>query len=365
MAPKSTLAQLKLLVGQLERDQVGPGPRAPRGGRPSPTAQGQGWDCAFCTHGLNNFADRTACYRCQRDRTTGVVQVLGAARQQGAPRQGQLRLRSRPAKPPAVVSPPPKEVDAEATAPPEDDPIGLELATARSFLDWVRKQKPPIRDKELPAAQKRLAEAESKDKARKPPGERLQSALSRVDHRQRQADLAREAADAAEAAAQKAREESDNAAAQLKEAQRELEVAQAVHRAWGPTQATPSQPYSPPGAFAGTAGLTPQQLEVLQQISAGFQPGSPQCDLLQGLLRAAPSPPEPPSAANGKRGVAAEEPADRPGAKGGHAKASASKQAKVEAASKKESARPASRSRSRETARGHDDVAEDAGAMET
>ena len=151
------------------------------------------WDCAFCPQGHNNFAHRTFCYKCSRDRTSGEV-VGGAAVRQAA--QGSIqgaRARSRPARGQSSA-PPPKAPDTEQAQSQEDDPIAIELAAARSYVEWVRKQKQVIRDKELPQAQKRLSEAEAKDKQRKPPAERLQSALSRVDHRQRLADQAREAA---------------------------------------------------------------------------------------------------------------------------------------------------------------------------
>ena len=77
-----------------------------------------------------------------------------------------------------------------------EDPQGdaaSELATARSLHEWARKLPQPAWDKELPAAKKRLEQADGEDKKRKPPAERLQSALSRVDHRQRQAQAAKDA----------------------------------------------------------------------------------------------------------------------------------------------------------------------------
>ena len=68
-----------------------------------------------------------------------------------------------------------------------------ELAMARSLHEWARKLFQPATDKELPAARKRVEQAEGEDKKRKPPAERPQSALSRVDHRQRQAQAAKDA----------------------------------------------------------------------------------------------------------------------------------------------------------------------------
>jgi len=276
------------------------------------------WDCAFCPQGHNNFAHRTFCYKCSRDRTSGEV-VGGAAVRQAA--QGSIqgaRARSRPARGQSSA-PPPKAPDTEQAQSQEDDPIAIELAAARSYVEWVRKQKQVIRDKELPQAQKRLSEAEAKDKQRKPPAERLQSALSRVDHRQRLADQAREAASKAQEAATKAKEEAEAAETLLKEAKQELQVAQAVHRAWGPSSRAASPTgegpvYTPQAPFSGASGLSAQQLEVLQQISEGYAPGSPHSELLLGLLKgaAAQGPVPPPGPQQGPAKKAKVDPASVP-----------------------------------------------------
>ena len=285
---KGSLAELQRSIQDLNRQVQR---LQPRQARPAPAEQAN-WDCAFCALGVNNFADRTYCYKCARDRVTGVAHTAGVVKQQAGARQAHSRPRSKPAKPVASPPAPPKTQDADPPSAQEEDPVWVELAAARSYLEWVRKQKPAVKDKELPAAQKRLTEAEARDKERKPPGERLQSALSRVDHRQKQADQAKEAADSAEAAFKKAREEADAAAAQLKEAQQELQVAQSIHRTWGPSADAHDPPYSPAGALSGVSGLNAQHVEVLRQISEGFAPGTPHSDLLRELLAGAAPPPE-------------------------------------------------------------------------
>ena len=53
--------------------------------------------------------------------------------------------------------------------------------------------------------------------------------------------------------------------------------------------------YAPHAPYSGAPGLSAQQIEVLQQISEGYAPGSPHSDLLLGLLKGAaaqgPAPP--------------------------------------------------------------------------
>ena len=87
-------------------------------------------------------------------------------------------------------------------------------------------------------------------------------------------------------------------------------MAQAVHRAWGPssraTSPTGEGPvYAPQAPFSGTSGLSAQQLEVLQQISEGYAPGSPHSELLLGLLKGAaaqgPAPPPGPQQGPAKK----------------------------------------------------------------
>ena len=310
----------KLALGNIQKTLEGVAKQVQR----LQSLQGKGssgpanWDCAFCPQGHNNFAHRTFCYKCSRDRTSGEV-VGGAATRQGAQGATQgARTRSRPARGQSSA-PSPKAPDMEPAQSQEDDPIAIELAAARSYVEWVRKQKQVVKDKELPQAQKRLSEAEAKDKQRKPPAERLQSAPSKVDHRQRLADQAKEAASKAEAAATKAREEAEAAEALLKEAKQELQVAQAVHRAWGPssraTSPTGEGPvYAPQTPLSGASGLSAQQLEVLQQISEGYAPGSPHSELLLGLLKgaAAQGPAPPPGPHQGPAKKARVDPASAP-----------------------------------------------------
>lgn len=293
MAPKSAL-------GDIQRTLLGLGKQVQRlqslQGK-APAQASANWDCPHCSQGLNNFAHRSTCFKCSRDRDTGELRQEGPARSAAQGMGPSARARSRQPRAPSAAQAP-KSSDPDQGTPLEEDPVGIELAAARSYVEWVRKQKAPVRDKELPLAQKRLSEAEARDKQRKPPAERLQSALSRVDHRQRLADVAKETAATAKAAAAKAQEEAESAENLLKEAQQELQVAQAVHRAWGPAPRRSSSDsedavYAPQGSFAGTAGLTPQQLLTLQQISEGFAPGTPHSDLLQALLQGVQPPAHP------------------------------------------------------------------------
>ena len=115
----------------------------------------------------------------------------------------------------------------------QEDAIS-ELATAKSLHEWARKLPQPARDKELPAARKRLELAEGEDKKRKPPAERLQSALSRVDHCTRQAQAARDALSEARQTIGALEAECLHQDALLAKDQEELQVAQSLHQAWGP-----------------------------------------------------------------------------------------------------------------------------------
>ena len=142
---------------------------------------------------------------------------------------------------------PPSEAQRSAASPhphPKLDPMEVEdhqeeaaseLATARSLHEWARKLPQPARDKEVPAARKRLELAEGEDKKRKPPAERFQSVLSRVDHRQRQAQAARDALAEAEQAIEAFKAECTRQEALLANDQEELQVAQSLHQAWGPS----------------------------------------------------------------------------------------------------------------------------------
>ena len=156
------------------------------------------------------------------------------------------------------------------------------------FRSWARKLNPDGREKELPGALERLNKAEAADKARKPPGERLQSALSRVEHRRRLAEAASKAHDLLAAQAAAARSEWEQAEAALKEAKQELETAQQVHSAWG------SPDGGAGGAYAGEAqppgtGLTGEEREVLQKCSMELSTLHPQAaNILLGLLAREP-----------------------------------------------------------------------------
>jgi hypothetical protein len=159
-----------------------------------------------------------------------------------------------------------------------EDPDGeaaSELATARSLHDWARKLPQPARDKELPAARKRLELAEGEDKKRKPPAERLQSALSRVDHRQRQAQAAHEALKEARQAIGALEAECAHQDALLAKDHEELQVAQSLHQAWGP-QARDGEGVSAQHQSqdrAALAEMVERQRDLLSRLAISLPPG--------------------------------------------------------------------------------------------
>ena len=212
MAPKALVAQLEQLLGQLKREQT------------TGKASGPGnWACRFCTAGSNNFPHRTTCYKCHRDKVTGVL-ITPVMPQGEAPRVTGTptgtakagRARSQGATSGVPPGDPPTTGDAPSTGEGDaEDPITVELATARSLYDWARKLPPGQKEKELRPIQERLTKAEAADKARKPPNERLQSALSRVEHRRREAEAAAKALEAARKRLREEQEEADQAEERL------------------------------------------------------------------------------------------------------------------------------------------------------
>jgi hypothetical protein len=290
MAPKGALARLKLAIAELEKAQA---PTAGAGGKPG-KAQAN-WACAYCTAGGNNFSHRTCCYKCFRDRRTGVL--VAPPPQRSAQLQptagGKPRARSQGAPAGGEPGPKPKDPQVPLTQPGEDPPlpgdaVALELATARSLHEWARKLNPEGREKELPGALERLNKAEAADKARKPPGERLQSALSRVDHRRRLVEAAVKAHDLLAAQAAAAKAELEQAETALKEAKLELETAQQVHSAWGAPDGGPGSSYLGSGLGAAT-GISGEERDVLQRCSVELSTSHPQAaNILLGLLSRAP-----------------------------------------------------------------------------
>ena len=175
------------------------------------------------------------------------------------------KLRAKSAAPTLKVTAPTVPTNGPTAEQPEneEDPVAQELEDARAYHSWVKQQKPRVREKELPAAEERLAKAEAADKQRKPPGERLQSALSRVSHRQTLADSAMEAEKAAEEALGAARKEAAQAQQKLVEAQQELAVAQQAHKVWG------QDPDRDRASYAGNH-MTPDQVQAMQELSAKY-----------------------------------------------------------------------------------------------
>ena len=221
MAPKKgpnqhQLLQLGQIVAGIVQQQAGPGPKPGT------------WACGFCVEGEANWAHRQSCYKCHRDRRTGVLvtPVAGGMTQQPA-KVPRPKLRAKSAAPTLKVTAPTVPAKGPTAEQPEneEDPVAQELEDARAYHSWVKQQKPRVREKELPAAEERLANAAAADKQRKPPGERLQSALSRVSHRQTLADSAMEAEKTAEEALDAARKEAAQAQQKSVEAHQELAVA--------------------------------------------------------------------------------------------------------------------------------------------
>ena len=284
MAPKATFAQLKQLLGKLERDQIGTG-RARQG------AKGAGnWDCPHCAEGANNFAYRTCCFKCGADRRTGNLQ-LGVAQQQTGQHAnpGQRGQRARSLGQPPATTKNPKATEATAAPASQDgetgdeDAINTELALARSYHEWARKLQGASRDLELPKAVARLGKAEMADKARKPPSERLQSALSRLDHRRRVAEAADGAVEALETKLRAAKEEQAQAQTALREAKQEVETAQQIHAVWGAAgEGTPGagKRDCSLGAVAGLELSGPQRA-LIQKTTAEL---SSECPEVAGLL---------------------------------------------------------------------------------
>ena len=161
-----------------------------------------------------------------------------------------------------------------------------ELATARSLHEWARKLPQPAKDKELPAAKKCLEQAEGEDKKRKPPAERLQSAPSRVDHRQRQAQAAGDALKEAQQAMEALEAECLHQDTLLAKDQEQLQVAQSLHHAWGPRardgEGTPPGSQPPQGATAA-AQPSPHQLELFNRLYISLTPSTQSPELLKEL----------------------------------------------------------------------------------
>ena len=163
-------------------------------------------------------------------------------------------------------------MDVDST---QEDAVS-ELATARSLYEWARKLHQPARDKELPAARKRLELAEGEDKKRKPPAERLQSALSRVDHRTRQAQAAKDALSEAQQALEVLEAECLHQEALLVKDQEELQVAQSLHQAWGPAARDgPGAPShtQPAQGTAPATGQAEHQKDLLNRLLQALPPG--------------------------------------------------------------------------------------------
>ena len=161
MAPKANAAGLQKAFRELGEQLTALQPKGGAGLRRGDS--GPKWDCKHCDRGLDNYPDRTTCYRCKRDRNAPAI-PKGASGPSGerAERAASVRTRKVAGEPAPMLGVGDGEVGEE------EDPIAVELAAAKSYTEWVRRQKAgPAREKELAAAHKRLAEAELADKRRR------------------------------------------------------------------------------------------------------------------------------------------------------------------------------------------------------
>ena len=227
MAPKADVRSLQRSLQAISQQVASLGKGADK-------AKSPGWSCSECSEGANNFPHRTTCFKC------GAAKPKGP-RQSGAHAagSGRARAKSRPVQPAqaetARKSMPGPET-AEVTAPMgevpesgEQDAVAVELSIAKSQHLWALRLKEPAKAVELPKAEKRLADAQAANQERRPPAERLQAALSRVEAKQRRLDEAKSAASQAQAALDTARGEEATAQENLNDAQKELRQAQALH----------------------------------------------------------------------------------------------------------------------------------------
>ena len=274
MGSKAALGDIQRLLNNLHR-QLGsdaPGKDRQGKGQGKGAKAGENRDCPHCADGIDNFASRTRCFKCggNRPKNTEVKQAT--------PKQAP-RARSRPPKPSdrarAPSATPTQRVETMDVDCTQEDAVS-ELATARSLHEWARKLPQPAGDKELPAARKRLELAESEDKKRKPPAERLQSALSRVDHRTRQAQAAKDALNEAQLAIEALEAECLHQEALLAKDQEELRVAQSLHQAWGPAAregpGNPSTSLQAPDPAQATE-QTERQRAILNSLYDALPPG--------------------------------------------------------------------------------------------
>ena len=220
MAPKPTIGglqkALKELGDQFAAFHTKGGGAGQRRGEGCPK-----WDRKHCNRGLDNYRDRTTCYRCKRERNATVI-PKGAPEYSGERTERAASVRARRQAP----APPPTQRFTDVDVGEEEDPIATELVAAKSYAEWARKQKAgPARDKVLAVAQKRFAEAELADKRRKPPAERLQSALPRVNHWDREWDAVSKEREASLAVLEARDADLANTGVMREEARQELETA--------------------------------------------------------------------------------------------------------------------------------------------
>ena len=305
MAPKANAAGLQKAFRELGEQLAALQPKGGAGQRRGDS--GPKWDCKHCERGLDNYPDLVTCFRCKRERNAPVI-PKGASGPSGERTERATSVRTR--KGAGEPSPPLGMGDGDVGE--EEDPIATELAAAKSYTEWARRQKAgPAREKELAAAHKRLAEAELADKRRKPPAERLQSALSRVNHWDKEWETGERERDAARATLEAKEAELASIGTMREEARRELETAQAMHAAWGHTHGGDG------GTYSAAGRATPQQEVIFQQIRDSLQVGSPASAHLMELMATMGYPGLQPQGGEGSHGqdaagrAAGEPPRDR------------------------------------------------------
>ena len=157
MAPKALVAQLAQLLDQLKQSP-GSGAKGAAGGRPQSAVTGGAWECPHCPPGKSNWAHRTSCFRCGRERHAGAA-ACGVAQPSATatvPKPARARSLGAPASvalPKATgaggLSPTPAAEDHPMGDP---DPIGTELSLARAHHEWARKLQGEARATELPVS---------------------------------------------------------------------------------------------------------------------------------------------------------------------------------------------------------------------
>ena len=256
----------------------------------SAKGKGNNWSCSACAE-ETNYPHRTTCFRCGAPKSTGNrtagPRASGTAGTRAKSRTATVQPSEEVTRKGPLVATAPDAVDSsQAGSQPdaaEQDPVAVELAVAKSLHLWALRLKEPAKGTELPKAEKRLADAQAAHQERRPPGERLRAALSRVEAKERRLEEAKAVAAQAQAALDAAKGEEKTAEEQLEEAEQELTQAQAAH-----VEHTRS-------ATASHAPVGMDGRPYLDALLTKLAPGSEQSDLLIKFLATAKAPGVPPA----------------------------------------------------------------------